>query len=64
MKREQTLNLKERRKALGISQINLAQKIGVSLLTLQLWERGVGNPRQENQDKLEAVLTELEKERR
>ncbi len=56
--------LKKRRKALGISQITLAEKVGVSLLTLQLWERGAGKPRKENEEKLEAVLKELEKERK
>ncbi|NLO21050.1 MAG: helix-turn-helix domain-containing protein, partial [Syntrophomonadaceae bacterium] len=34
-------NLKQIRKSLGLSQMDLAQKVGVSLLTIQLWERGV-----------------------
>jgi transcriptional regulator with XRE-family HTH domain len=33
--------LKKRRLALGLSQMDLAEKVGVSLLTIQLWERGV-----------------------
>jgi len=58
-----TERLKERRRALGLSQIDLARKIGVSLMTIQLWERGVGNPNKGNQEKLERTLKELEKGR-
>ncbi len=56
-----TKGLKQRRKALGLSQIDLAKRIGVSLMTVQLWERGVGNPNKENQEKLEQTLKELER---
>jgi DNA-binding transcriptional regulator YiaG len=55
-----TTDLKQRRKALKISQMALAEKVGVSLLTIQLWERGVSSPTSENKKKLEAVLNELE----
>jgi transcriptional regulator with XRE-family HTH domain len=54
-----TTKLKEIRKALGISQMNLARKVGVSLLTIQLWENGVSNPNKENEEKLKKVLDEL-----
>ncbi len=54
-----TTKLKEIRKALGISQMNLARKVGVSLLTIQLWENGVSNPNKENEEKLKKVLAEL-----
>jgi DNA-binding transcriptional regulator YiaG len=54
-----TTKLKEIRKALGISQMNLARKVGVSLLTIQLWENGVSNPNKENEKKLKKVLDEL-----
>ena len=54
--------LKERRKALGISQMTLAEKVGVSVLTIQTWERGVGTPKEENEEKLEEVLAELEEQ--
>jgi len=54
--------LKERRKALGLSQIELAKKVGVSIPTIQTWERGVGTPKPENEEKLEKILSELEEE--
>ncbi len=53
-------NLKERRNALGITQIELAEKVGVSMMTIQLWERGALNPRKENEERLEFVMRELE----
>ncbi len=53
-------DLRERRKALGLSQMELARLVGVSLLTVQLWERGVSEPKPENREKLEYVLSELE----
>ena len=52
--------LRKRRKALGLSQMELARLVGVSLLTVQLWERGVSEPKPENREKLEQVLAELE----
>ena len=36
-------DLRKRRKALGLSQMELARLVGVSLLTVQIWERGVMN---------------------
>lgn len=56
-----TENLKERRKKLGLSQMDLAQKVGVSLLTIQLWERGVSMPNEQNSVVLEKVMKEMEK---
>jgi len=60
MKRMERNNLRERRKALGLSQMELARLVGVSLLTVQIWERGVSEPKPENKEKLEQVLSELE----
>jgi transcriptional regulator with XRE-family HTH domain len=56
-------DLRKRRKALGLSQMELARLVGVSLLTVQLWERGVSQPKPENREKLEQVLSELEGKR-
>lgn len=53
-------DLRERRKALGLSQMELARLVGVSLPTIQIWERGVSKPKPENREKLERVLNELE----
>lgn len=55
--------LKKRRKLLGISQIELAGLVGVSIVTIQLWERGAGSAKKENGEKLEEVLRRLEGER-
>ncbi|MGI5927696.1 MAG: helix-turn-helix transcriptional regulator [Thermacetogeniaceae bacterium] len=57
-------DLRKRRKALGLSQMELARLVGVSLLTVQTWERGVSEPKPENREKLEQVLSELEKKRK
>jgi predicted transcriptional regulator len=62
MKRVMERNdLRKRRKALGLSQMELARLVGVSLLTIQTWERGVSEPKPENKEKLEQVFAELEK---
>ena len=58
---KRVIDLRERRKALGLSQMELARLVGVSLLTIQTWERGVSEPKPENREKLEQVLNELEK---
>ncbi len=55
--------LKKRRLALGLSQMGLAEKVGVSLLTIQLWERGVSEPNDKNKEILESVLKTLEKKK-
>jgi ribosome-binding protein aMBF1 (putative translation factor) len=55
--------LKKRRLALGLSQMDLAEKVGVSLLTIQLWERGVSEPNDKNKKILESVLKTLEKKK-
>ena len=51
--------LKEARKEKNISQIDLAAKLGVSVYTVQLWERGVSTPNEENQRKLEEFFKEV-----
>ena len=57
-------NLKQIRKSLGLSQMDLAQKVGVSLLTIQLWERGVSQPNETNKEELERVITELQQQQK
>jgi transcriptional regulator with XRE-family HTH domain len=57
-------DLKEIRKNLGVTQMGLAKKVGVSLLTIQLWEHGISLPSPQNQEKLEEVLKELESEKK
>lgn len=64
MKRMERNDLRKRRKALGLSQMELARLVGVSLLTIQTWERGVSQPNPENREKLEQVLSELEGKRK
>ena len=64
MKRMKRNDLRKRRKALGLPQMELARLVGVSLLTIQTWERGVSEPRPENREKLEQVLSELEGKRK
>ena len=50
-------NLKELRKAKGLTQLEVAKQVGVSMTTYQLWERGAMNPTEENKHKLEKVFT-------
>jgi len=50
------MNIKELRKALNLSQSALAVKCGVSLTTIQLWERKVSQPNEENLIRLKEVL--------
>ena len=52
-------NLRELRKEAGLTQMTLAVKVGVSLITIQLWERGVTTPKTENLNKLREVLNVL-----
>ena len=49
-------NLKELRKAANLTQMDLAVKVGVSLMTIQLWERKVTKPKEENLNKLKEVF--------
>ena len=48
--------IKQARLALGYSQVDTAVKIGVSLMTYQLWEKGAMKPNPENLPKLLEVL--------
>lgn len=48
--------LKEIRNKLGMTQVEVARAVGVSLSTYLLWERGVSNPNEENAKKLKEVL--------
>ena len=57
-------NLKQIRKSLGISQMDLAQKVGVSLLTIQLWEREISKPTEKNKEELERVIAELQQQQK
>lgn len=45
-------NLKELRKAKGWSQMTLAEKLDVSLMSVRLWENGAGKPNLENYEKI------------
>ncbi len=37
-------NLKELRKKAGLTQMQLAAKLGVSLMSIRIWESGAGKP--------------------
>ena len=55
------MDLKELRKKKGLSQIEIAEQIGVHINTYILWERGAGQPTPENMEKLLKVLRLEEK---
>ena len=50
------MNLKEYRINENLSQIKMASKLGVSLNTYILWERGVMTPNPKNQEKIDELL--------
>ena len=52
-------NLRELRKAANLTQMELAVNVGVSLMTIQLWERKVTTPKEENLNKLKEALNIL-----
>ena len=47
----------KRRKELELTKIDLAQKVEVTPKTVDLWERGITTPNEENQKKLKEVLS-------
>ena len=50
------LNVKELRKGKGMTQLQLALAVDVSVPTIQYWEAGVSTPTDENMAKLKEVL--------
>ena len=52
--------LKEFRKKHGLTQTQLAKEVGVSLMTIRLWEDGISYPNQDNLGKLKKVLERQE----
>ena len=54
-------NLKQIREEKGMTQVDVAKAVGVSLAGYRLWELGAGKPTPDNLEKLKKVL-EIEKE--
>lgn len=50
------MDIKKIRTHLGYTQTDLAIKVGVSLSSLRMWEKGVTKPNEENLKKLKEVL--------
>jgi transcriptional regulator with XRE-family HTH domain len=50
------MNYYEIRKSLKLSQMEVAKTCGVSLITYQMWERGISTPTPENLIKLKKAL--------
>lgn len=49
-------NLKELRKAKGLSQMKVAREVGVNINTYIRWENCCSNPTEENLAKLEKIF--------
>jgi len=49
-------DLKRIRKEAGLSQLDLASAVEVSLTTIRTWEKGASTPNKENMKKLKNVL--------
>ena len=45
-------NLKQLRKKAGLTQMGLAARLGVSMMTIRIWESVAGKPNEENFKKL------------
>ncbi len=54
MKPEKITELREKR---GLTKEALAQMLGVSPNTIRYWEKGISEPKPENEHKLEKALT-------
>lgn len=50
------MNLKDKRINLGITQVEAAKKIGVSITTYRMWEADVTKPNEENMKKLNTIF--------
>ena len=58
----QANELKKIRSQFNMTQVDMARACGVSLPTYILWEKGVSNPNDENQVKLNDVIENLKKQ--
>ncbi len=56
------MNFLEIRKKYGLTQMDFAKNVGVSMSAYILWEKGVQQPKQENQEKIEDFVKRLEQE--
>ena len=50
------IDVRKRRLELGLTQVEVAREVGVSVFTLRSWEQRVCNPLPENERKLHRVL--------
>ena len=50
------MNIKELREKKGWTLMKLAQEVGVSYTTIQMWDKGISSPSPDNLEKLKAVL--------
>ena len=50
------MNIKELRESKGWTLMKLAQEVGVSYTTIQMWDKGVSEPNEENMAKLCKIL--------
>lgn len=50
------IDIKERRKELDLTQMELASEVGVSVDSIRKWEWGGGTPSPENERKLKKAL--------
>jgi DNA-binding transcriptional regulator YiaG len=53
------MNVNEARNKAGLSQRKLALAVGVSLVTIQNWDAGIGKPSPDNLKKLEEVVGKI-----
>jgi len=52
----ETLNLKEKRESLNLTQQDIAEKLNISRTTVSMWETGDSNPRTDKLPQLAELL--------
>ena len=52
-------NLKEIRKSKGLTKVEIARKVGVSITAYSNWENGTSEPNEDNYIKLVEILEEV-----
>jgi len=54
------MKLKEARKKEGMTQADVCRILGVSLVTFQIWEKGIGYPNAKNAEKLRNLFGDID----
>ncbi len=56
------MDLKQKRLEYGLTQFDMAKKLGVSINTYRLWEYRVSTPKEQNEENIRAFFEQIKKE--